>query len=401
MSNVRMVEVMALVNLPASCLNRDEANLPKECNFGGVDRNRVSTQAQKYAMRQSEDFKAICDDIGTSIRTARVDGFILPRINGMPEEFIPAFEFLCDSLGKETSKDAVKWDEKSDTYDFSDIPKKLPKFEKRSKQIMIFSESQINFLVDTIQRFVDEADGDIMKFAAFTNKNIFERMAAGNDGKGIDATTLDTALFGSMTASAFSTSVPASMHLAQMFSIDSLVRENDFYIAADDYNAYNPGQQGAANLGDIAYNCSCMYKYAAIDVDILRENLKTVENVDEVIKKIIPELVKNFVLTLPKGKQNSNAAYVLPDMVCVNIKEKKIACNYANAFVVPVKPEGNKSIVSKGIEKFVAEVDKIDKFYGLETIDCLFMNCVDDSIPNSATKVENLSEMMKIVGENL
>ena len=400
-----MIEVMALVNLPVNCLNRDEANLPKECNFGGIPRNMLSSACQKYAMRKSNEFKEICDGIGASIRTSRVDAYILPRLKGMPEEFIPAFELLCDTIGKGKNKDrektAPKWDKKTDTYDFSKSLKKLPSYGDRDTQIMILSETQIDFLVETIQRFIDEADGDVLKFASFTNGSVFEREAASNNGEGIDNTTLDSALFGSMTASAFSLSVPASMHVAPMFSIDKLVRESDFYIAADDYILNNPKEQGAAFLGDTAYSCSCMYKYAAIDIDILRENLKTVENVDEVIKKIIPELVKNFVLTLPKGKQNSNAAYVLPDMVCVNIKEKKVASNYANAFVVPVKPEGSKSIVSKGIEKFVAEVDKIDKFYGLETIDCLFMNCVDDSIPNSATKVENLSEMMKIVGENL
>ena len=46
MNKARMIEVMALVNLPVNCLNRDEANLPKECNFGGIPRNMLSSACQ-------------------------------------------------------------------------------------------------------------------------------------------------------------------------------------------------------------------------------------------------------------------------------------------------------------------------------------------------------------------
>ena len=169
MSKVNLIEVMTLVNLPASCLNRDEAQMPKECHFGGYDRARVSSQSQKFAIRQSESFKALCNEISASIRTAHIHEYIIPRLTGVPEGFEPAIIALCDTIGKGEVKGKIVWDEKADTYDFSKIDKKAPSYGKRSTQIMIYSQPQVDFLVETIQRFINEVNGDIVKFAAFTN----------------------------------------------------------------------------------------------------------------------------------------------------------------------------------------------------------------------------------------
>ena len=399
MSKVNLIEVMTLVNLPASCLNRDEAQMPKECHFGGYDRARVSSQSQKFAIRQSESFKALCNEISASIRTAHIHEYIIPRLTGVPEGFEPAIIALCDTIGKGEVKSKIVWDEKADTYDFSKIDNKAPSYGKRSTQIMIYSQPQVDFLVETIQRFINEVNGDIVKFAAFTNANIFERMK----GKKINPVTLDTALFGSMTASVFSTSVPASMHVAQMFSTDALVREDDFYIASDDFVIANPDKaQGAANMGSVAYNCPCMYRYGCIDLDILRENLRYVDNRDEVIADIVPDLIRTFVMTLPKGKQNTNAAYMLPDMVCVNLKDKKIATNMANAFANPVVADSVNGVVEKSIEKFVAEVNMVDKYYDADVVERLYMNCRETGIaPTTCTSVENIKDIVKGIKAHL
>lgn len=393
--NVNMIEIMGIVNLPAVCLNRDEANQPKEMNFGGFDRGRVSSQAQKFAIRNSELFRPIEEKISKSIRTANVANLIIPRLENVPEGFDDAIVALCDTLNKK-GEAGVPWDKETDTYDFSKVDYSKNKLStgKRTQIIQVFSNNQIDFLVETIQRFVNESDGDVKKFMAFKNKNVFERRV----GNSLKEVTIDTALFGSMTASEFSDSVPASMHVAQMFSTDALVRENDFYIASDDAAS----NSGAANMGDMGYNCSCMYKYASIDLDILRSNLNSVENKDEVIKEIVPELVKAFALTLPKGKQNTNAGYTLPDMICVNLKEKKVPCNYANAFVTPVKATMTESVTKQSIDKFIGEVDKIDRFYGLEVVDRLFMNCLDNgAAPKNATVVDNLNILAEAIKESL
>ena len=46
------IELHMLQNFPPSCLNRDDTNSPKDCEFGGVRRARISSQSLKRAIRQ-------------------------------------------------------------------------------------------------------------------------------------------------------------------------------------------------------------------------------------------------------------------------------------------------------------------------------------------------------------
>ena len=43
------VELHILQNFAPSCLNRDDTNTPKDCEFGGVRRARISSQCIKRA----------------------------------------------------------------------------------------------------------------------------------------------------------------------------------------------------------------------------------------------------------------------------------------------------------------------------------------------------------------
>src|SRR5919109_5504935 len=46
------IELHTLQNFAPSCLNRDDTNSPKDCEFGGHRRARISSQCIKRAIRQ-------------------------------------------------------------------------------------------------------------------------------------------------------------------------------------------------------------------------------------------------------------------------------------------------------------------------------------------------------------
>ena len=46
-----IIELHMLQNFAPSCLNRDDTNSPKECEFGGYRRARISSQCIKRAIR--------------------------------------------------------------------------------------------------------------------------------------------------------------------------------------------------------------------------------------------------------------------------------------------------------------------------------------------------------------
>src|SRR5437667_1926291 len=45
------IEIHVLQNFAPSCLNRDDTNSPKDCEFGGHRRARISSQCIKRAVR--------------------------------------------------------------------------------------------------------------------------------------------------------------------------------------------------------------------------------------------------------------------------------------------------------------------------------------------------------------
>ena len=402
MSNANFITVSAIVNTTLNAMNCGGDHLPKEVNFGGYDRARASSQSQKFALRKSKEFENIISDYASlSFRTADIGEYVWKNLNNAPEEFHDSVLALCDTIGKKKEKEkkdkkstenTVVWDKKTDTYTFSDkITLKVPNYGKRSKQIMIYSDALCKFMVETIQKFVDACDGDIHKFLCFNNSHIFER----KDEQKVVGMTYDTALFGAMTASKFSDTIPASMSVMDMFSIDRLVRESDYYIASDDFVLSNPEQNGAANLGNIGLNSSCYFRYASMDLDIARENFNQLGDADEIIRNTVPEVMLLFSKTLPSGKSTSHLTPTQPSMLYITVQNKKQHYDYVNAFRTPVtvKSAGD-DIVKMGIEKFVNQAERSQKFYDNGLMDSFYF-CLDENVsgPKGSITVHSEEEL--------
>lgn len=409
MSNVNMVEICAIMNMPSHCMNRDEAGQPKESEFNGIPRAAVSSQSQKYAMRKAEAFDGLAENIGVSLRTRELFSEIVKECNVTDDDMILCIQRLCDELGKSTSKsNNIDYDKNTGTFDFSKVEadmkkekraRSIPtgKKEDRKDQIMIITPVQKESLIAIFKKFIDACDGDAEKFAYFTNKNVFDLI---DKKKKLYTVSLDTALFGSMTASELSSDVPASMHVARMISTNALVREDDYYSAMDDI-VLEGTKQTAANLGYLPYNSSCMYKYGVIDLDIFKENLKGVENVDEVVKAIIPEIVRIFINTISKGKIASNANYVMPQSVIVTMKNKKVALNPVEAFALPVKPSMNTILAEESTKKLVEEIDCMDRMYNIEVEKRYVMNKYGIEGPKGSEMVSDENTLIEKIRSEL
>src|SRR5687768_15607781 len=94
------IEIHLLQNFAPSCLNRDDTNTPKSCEFGGVGRARVSSQSWKRAVR--ELFRAE-NSVPVGLRTKRLQQILAERLGG---EFDPAKigKFLEEAYSKMDGK---------------------------------------------------------------------------------------------------------------------------------------------------------------------------------------------------------------------------------------------------------------------------------------------------------
>src|SRR3990172_1946339 len=97
------LELHIVQNFAPSNLNRDDTNNPKDCEFGGVRRARISSQCLKRAMRRSPVFAATTRvENGTRTRRLARKGRDLLVAAGKPVEqaAVVASQFAAAYSGK-------------------------------------------------------------------------------------------------------------------------------------------------------------------------------------------------------------------------------------------------------------------------------------------------------------
>ena len=338
-----LIEIHMLKNYPPVNLNRDDGGAPKSFFFGGVQRGRISSQCLKRSWRTSDTFRGL-ESYG--IRTRGMPALVGEKLTALGI----APDFVQEAVKKLTgvaNKDG-KMNSKGDI----------------TSQIVIYSDAEIDRIVQAVKAAIDE-DGTLKAFSKRTPKE-FDQLKACAKDKPI---TADIALFGRMVTSDYFADVDAAMQVAHAISTHAVNRESDYFTAVDDLLGESDDSTGAGMIGDVDYNSCCYYEYAALDTDILRENLKNDPDRDALIEKLIPVLLRAMAYTNPSGKQNTFAGQVLPDLVMVECKKDKIPLSYVNAFEEPVSSWGNQpNLVKNSIKKLADHVDCMDQAYDLPVL---------------------------------
>ena len=374
-----LYEIHMLKNYPPTNLNRDDTGAPKTCLFGGVMRGRVSSQCLKRSWRTSPSFRAEIGDENLGIRTRKLPVLVAEKLiaMGVSQEFVDAIQPRLTGIGNKEGKET--------------------KDGNATAQVIFYAKEDITAVAETVKELLDKCKSvkDVQKLKA-------KDIQAAVSGADVRPVTLDIALFGRMVTSDAFRDVEASMQVAHAISTNKVSVESDYFTAMDDMlSGSSMDELGAAMIGDVDFNASCYYVYASVDTDALAENLKYADNADEIVRKAIPALLRAMAFTDPSGKQNSFAGHVLPSVVMVECKEKKIPTSMVNAFVEPVGKGGD--LVKCSAEKLASEVDMTARNFGLEVKERLWF-CVDkyDVKPETATKVcATFPELVEAVAGSL
>lgn len=374
-----LYEIHMLKNYPPTNLNRDDTGAPKTCLFGGVMRGRVSSQCLKRSWRTSPSFRAEIGDENLGIRTRKLPVLVAEKLVGMgvTQEFADAIQPRLTGIGNKEGKET--------------------KDGNATAQVIFYANEDIAAVAETVKALLENCKTvkDVQKLKA-------KDIQAAVTGADVRPVTLDIALFGRMVTSDAFRDVEASMQVAHAISTNKVSVESDYFTAMDDMlSGSSMDELGAAMIGDVDFNASCYYVYASVDTDALAENLKYAENADEIVRKAIPALLRAMAFTDPSGKQNSFAGHVLPSVVMVECKEKKIPTSMVNAFVEPVGKGGD--LVKRSAEKLADEVDMTARNFRLEVRERLWF-CVDkyDVKPDSAAKIcATFPELVEAVGASL
>lgn len=325
-----IVNIHIVQTLPASNLNRDDTGSPKSQVFGGTRRLRISSQAQKAAIRKK--FAEIGDRFAAT-RTLFSPQIIIERAAELDPSIDPdkAAEIMTGTLkGLKTAKAKGRAEKKDDNS---------------LKTSALFSVSKAQ--IDAAAALLVEAlngDGKIDK------KGFLDALSSGK--------AVDQALFGRFYADERALIVDAAVQVAHALGTATMPHGFDYYTARDDLGAVSGEEgsgsgSGAGMIGFREFSSGPLYRYAAIDVNKLLENLDDAPlTVDGVA-----EFIRAFIEVLPSGSQNSYAANVLPTTVLVEITDGA-GISFAGAFEAPCDTADAAS------ERLIAYADRLHEVYG-------------------------------------
>lgn len=354
-----LIQMHFLQNYAPSNLNRDQSGSPKDAIFGGHKRGRISSQCLKRSIRLSSVFRDEFSKDGLlGTRTQQLPKLVqeaLEQLDATNEE-IAAIVARVPEIGRESTK-AKKDEGDEEEIEAEDTAEEVRAGETKQ---LIFIDIATE-LPQLAQKLLAECRRHGVK--DFGNP---KKVKIADITKALGNTvprSVDIALFGRMTTSEAFKDIQASSQVAHAISTHKVEQEFDYYTAMDDLKP--DGQPGADMIGDIEFNSCTYYRYLNVHWEGLLENLGGQEHAD-VARRAVTALLHAATVAQPSGKQNSFAAFSLPDLILVEVSETNLPVSYANAFLKPARAWGDKTLMDVSIEQLDEHVGRLTKAYGLE-----------------------------------
>lgn len=363
------VELHILQNFPPSNLNRDDVGQPKDGDFGGYRRARISSQCLKRSIRYAG--KNLKDDtsqshferytgVPLSLRTAKMKAELATRLTASPYNYPQPVSDHVANLFAEAYAGGMNQKRKDETavllylseQELDRVAERLAaNWDEVSKLALTApkaAEGESNDKGGKAKRGkADKAEKSIItELVAALIKETKERTGAP-----------DIALFGRMLADKPDTNIDAACQVAHAISTHAVPKsEIDYYTAVDEVKQRND-EQGAGFL-DVAYfNSACFYRYARIDVGQLTRNLGNNAVAQEVTHKAVEAFLRASEAAIPTGKKNSYAPECRPSfMLAVVRADQSEGWSLVNAFEKPVRPTET-GLVEASVSELCAEFD--------------------------------------------
>jgi CRISPR system Cascade subunit CasC len=331
--NKLKIELHLLQNFPPSCLNRDDTNTPKTCEFGGVTRARVSSQCWKRAVR--EQFKEIAPERrGTRSKRLRAElkAALLSRGVGTAETLdVPLTNFLVAF--------------------YAGMDKKRP---EETNVLVFYSQAEFATMVEVL------SEEGVLKGLSQTppvmDKGKIEKRLKGS------ALSTDVALFARMLADSPGLNVEAACQVAHAISTHSVNLELDFFTAVDDLKDKNDSDDaGAGMLGTVGFDSACYYRYALIDDVQLVKNLNgSTGDADASLKAFL----EAFCEAVPGAKRNSFAHGNPPFLAFFVVRQAGTPSSLVNAFARPVDTRSG-DLLEESARALAKQVGRLNTCYEL------------------------------------
>lgn len=387
------IELHLLQNFAPSNLNRDDTGAPKDCEFGGHRRARISSQCQKRAVRQAFELDKLVEVESQGARTKRLALKIAEVLvekhthdrDAALSLAMGALEGVGLGRNKKGSEDDL-W--KTEYLLF--VPRRI--VGEIAEIIHTHREALTPAAVDapSAEPAAKGAKKESKKDAKKAAQSAYPKEVKDAVEALLEKArrTVDVALFGRMIADKPEWNVDAACQVAQAISTNRVQMDFDFFTAVDDFKPRD--NAGSDMMGTVQFNSSCFYRYAVLDVDALRENLGGDDA--KLLRSAVSAFVKGFVSAIPTGKQNGMAAHNFPSYALAVVREGGQSVSLTNAFLKPARPDGHKTdLVDDSITKLEDYAERLRDVLGEAT----WMTWADRDLASSEgspTRVKRLGE---------
>lgn len=371
-----IVELHIIQNFVPSNLNRDDANTPKDCEFGGYRRARISSQCIKRSVRKHPDFATGIEKAGgtVGVRTKRLknrlmDIFIADYKKPKDEAEVIAtavIELLGFKLSDEEKTEYLLYLGKNEVSEIAEYARNAWDTLLKAGTARVGEEREKK---------------DKKKKAAVPNhlEEIKKNLAGliSKDRKEAKIYAADVALFGRMVADNKNMSVDAACQVAHAISTHKVEMEMDYFTAVDDL--LTGEETGSDMIGVVEFNSSCFYRYSLINIEKLSENLG---HNSDLLKAAVMGFIDASIKAVPTGKQNSMAAQNPAGYARVIVKKDGAPWSMANAFQKPVYPgkyEADGNLEERSIAALNNFYESLAKIYGKGGVICdSYFNLYDE-----------------------
>lgn len=399
----KFVSLSMLKSYSPSLVNRDDSGDAKQVVVGGVNRSRISSQCLKRAVRE---------EIGNrGITTAHLEDLVEQILSDectkgtIAESDIETIgKAICceDVLNCDWSKRASKTGEKKDD-------------DGKGRTVNQVNMTEIGTVVKVAIENKDAKQKELVK--AIRN--------ALNDVR----ISTDKAMFGTMATSGVIESVDGAVQVAQTFSIDEYVPEDDFIVAkfsaenADDYDPFfgsykkfeqnNMRKTGCETLANSCLHSNTMLTCTSVNVSELKRNLSSsiqhtaidADDVDSDVAKSVCDYIETVITAEPSAKQNAMSAHSVPAVVYIEVIDGGAVKYPQGSFEKVVRRTESESISEIGIKR-IAEFAADDTFRNGDIkkyvmLSAPYKSLADKFTESGVTVIKNLHDLREVLGSDI
>lgn len=360
------IELHFIQNFAPANLNRDDTGNPKDAEFGGVRRLRISSQALKRAIRLESVFAATTQ-VDSGVRTKHLaEKRLAPALValGRPEDL---------SLSVATSVASVLGSglESGDRA-------------RETKVLVYLTPREIDALAAQLHERWDEAIASTVTApktddGSAKSKRPAKARKGGEEGgelfaalvKGLKkelkdrASAPDIALFGRMLADHPELNIDAACQVAHALSTHAIRGiDIDYFTAVDDLR--DGDTAASAMIGTVAFGSACFYRYMRLNVDQLSANLA---GDAALTRRSVEGFLRAAEAALPTGKQNSFAAHSRPSFMLAAVRTPHSpGWSLVNAFAKPIETGPRHHLIGESIRALDVSWQDLLGFYGTHTV---------------------------------